>query len=73
MLVSVSRQLRNLHRPLRAIVVDFPLPPTCDPDFLYRVLGGEMDRSSPWVAVVAHDGSIRYINNDLEKARGGGL
>ena len=71
MLVSVSRKLRNLHQPLRAIAVEFPLPPTCDQDFLYRVLGGEMDRSSPWVAVVSASGDIRFINNDLNKGREG--
>lgn len=72
LLVATSRTIRNLHKPFRAIVLEFPLPPTADPDYLYRVLGGEMDRSSPWVAVIAKDGTIRYINNDLNRAKDGG-
>jgi hypothetical protein len=68
-LVAASRTLRNMHQPLRAIVTDFTLPPSCDPDFLYRVLGGTMDRRSPWVAVISADGNIRYINNDINKGR----
>ena len=70
-LVAASRTVRNAHRPFRAIVADFPLPPTCDPDFLYRLLGGQMDRRSPWVAVISLDGRITYINNDLNRARAG--
>ena len=71
-LVAASRTLRNLHQPLRAIVTDFPLPPTCNPGFLYFVLGGTIDRSSPWVAVISANGQIHYINNDINKARRGG-
>lgn len=70
-LVAASRTLRNMHQPLRAIVTDFTLPPSCDPDFLYRVLGGTMDRRSPWVAVISADGNIKYINNDINKGRQG--
>ncbi len=70
-LVTASRTLRAMNQPLRAIVTDFKLPPSCDPDFLYRVLGGTMDRRSPWVAVISADGTIRYINNDINKARQG--
>lgn len=68
-LVAASRNLRNMHQPLRAIVTTFKLPPSCDPDFLYRVLGGTMDRRSPWVAVISIDGQINYINNDVRKSR----
>lgn len=72
LLVATSRTIRNLHKPLRAIVIDFPLPPSADAEYLYRVLGGEMDPHSPWVAVISRDGAIRYINNDLNRAKEGG-
>lgn len=59
-LVRASRTLAARGQPLRAISTAFPLQPTVDATFPYRILGGQLDRSSPWTAVIARDGSVRY-------------
>lgn len=61
-LVDASRKIRSLRQPMRAIRTGFTLPPTSDPEFLYTVLGGKIDRSSPWVATIMSDGRILYQN-----------
>jgi hypothetical protein len=45
---------------MRAIGTEFRLPPTSDPAFIYRVLGGRIDRRSPWVAMIARSGHVTY-------------
>ncbi len=59
-LVDASRRIARRQQPMRAIRAGFPLPPTSDPAFLYTVLGGKLDRNSPWVAVIKSDGSVWY-------------
>jgi hypothetical protein len=66
-LVEASRRLKNRGQPLRAIRVDFVLAPTNDPEYLYQLLGGQIDRTSPWIATITSDGGIRYRN--VESAR----
>jgi hypothetical protein len=59
-LVDASRTLKNRGHELRAIRTAFALPPTCDPEFLFAVLGGRIDRTSPWVGIIRADGHIDY-------------
>ena len=60
LLVDASRKIRNSRQPIRAIRTDFTLPQTSDPEFLYRVLGGRIDRASPWISIITSDGRIVY-------------
>jgi hypothetical protein len=59
-LVQGSRTVAARRQPMRAILTDFALPPTADPSFPYRILGGTLDPSSRWTALIAVDGSVRY-------------
>lgn len=59
-IVSASKTLRDLHRPLRAIRVSFPLPPNVNVGTLYFVMGGQFDPQDPLVATINRDGSITY-------------
>ena len=59
-LVDASRRIRSRNQPMRQIRADFPLPPTSDPEFLYRVLGGRIDRASPWVSIITSNGQVEY-------------
>ena len=36
------------------------LPPGADPEYLYTVLGGRLDRNGEWVARIADDGLVFY-------------
>src|SRR6185436_12300340 len=55
-----SRRIAGMGQPMRAVRTAFPLQPTTDPEFLYRILGGRIDRSSPWMATIAGDGQVSY-------------
>ncbi len=59
-IVSASKTLRDLHRPLRAIRVSFPLPPNVNVGTPYFVMGGQFDPQGPLVATINRDGSITY-------------
>jgi hypothetical protein len=59
-LVDASRRIKSMGQPMRAIRTKFDLPLTADPEFLYRVLGGRIDRESRWVAVIWPDGRVSY-------------
>lgn len=59
-IVHASRVIANRGTPVRAIRLDFPLPPTNDPEFVYRILGGRIDPASPWVAVILRSGDVTY-------------
>lgn len=59
-LVKGSRLLAHRQMPLRGVRTTFELPPTGDPEVIYRFLGGQIDRSSRWLAVIASDGSVTY-------------
>jgi hypothetical protein len=65
-LVDASRHIRNRDQPMRAIQADFVLPPTCDPGFIYRVLGGKIDRRSEWVAIIQRDATVRYVQVQVQ-------
>jgi hypothetical protein len=57
-LVKASRAIVSMGRPMRAIETSVALPPTADPAFIYRILGGTFDPRSPWVAVIQPDGGV---------------
>ena len=61
-IVHASRVIVDRGTPVRAIRLDFPLPPTNDPEFVYRILGGRIDPQSPWVAVILRSGDVTYRN-----------
>ena len=37
-----------------------PLPPTADPEFLYRILGGRIEPSSHLTALITREGQVSY-------------
>jgi hypothetical protein len=61
-IVHASRVIVNRGQPVRAIRTDFPLRPTNDPEFAYRILGGQIDRTSPWIATIELNGDVTYQN-----------
>ncbi len=61
-LLDGSRTIARRAQPVRAIVTEFPLPPSCDRYFLYSILGGRLDRTSTWVATIKNDGSVAFEN-----------
>ena len=54
-----SRQLIMQAPVLRDIRVTFEVHPTMDRHFIYRILGGRIDGSALYTAVVNGDGSVR--------------
>lgn len=62
LIVEASRVMARRGTPLRAIRTDFRLDPTNDPEFVYRLLGGRIDPSSPWVGVITSTGEVVYEN-----------
>jgi hypothetical protein len=61
-IVHASRVIANRGTSVREIRTDFKLPPTNDPAFVYRILGGRIDPASPWVAVILRSGDVTYRN-----------
>jgi hypothetical protein len=59
-LVRGSQQIVNRHTPMRAIWTEFPLPPTADPEFIYRIMGGRIQHGAPWMAIIMLDGTVVY-------------
>ncbi len=59
-LVKGSRLLAHRQMPLRAVRTTFGLPPTGDPEFIYRLLGGRIERAAPWMAVIDENGDVTY-------------
>jgi hypothetical protein len=63
-LVTASRTLVSRGQAVRGIEASFPLLPTCDPEFVYRILGGPIDPASPVIGVIEAGGGIRYRRVD---------
>ena len=61
-IVHASRVIVDRGTPVRAIRVHFDLPPTNDPEFVYRILGGRTDPKSPWIALIERNGDVTYRN-----------
>jgi hypothetical protein len=60
LLVDASRKIRSLGQPMRAIETDFKLPPTANPEFLFEVLGGRIDRNAQWICLIRANGTLSY-------------
>jgi hypothetical protein len=63
-LVDGSRRIAHFTEPMRAIRTAFTLPATSDPEYVYRILGGRLEPSSPWVGVIHVDGSVSYRKDE---------
>jgi hypothetical protein len=59
-LLDGSRKIARRGQPVRGIRTEFVLPVTSDSEFLYTLLGGRIDPSSPWVALIKADGEVVY-------------
>jgi hypothetical protein len=59
-LVEGSRKIVRLKQPMRTIETEFSLPPTVDRLFVYRILGGQIDGGSPWIARITWQGDVIY-------------
>jgi hypothetical protein len=63
-IVTASRTMVTRGQPLKGIETSFPLPPTSDPEFVYRILGGPIDPASEWIGIIEAGGSVRYRRAD---------
>jgi hypothetical protein len=59
-LVAGSQEIVKRREPMRSIEPEFALPPTSDPEFIFRILGGRIDRGAEWRAVILTDGRVTY-------------
>lgn len=59
-LVEASRKMVSRGQPMREIVTEFALPKTSNPEYVYRILGGRIDRASPWIGVITPTGDVVY-------------
>ena len=59
-LVEASRTIAAAHPSVRAIRAEFTLPPSTDPEFLYRILGGRIDPAAPSAALIRADGGVVF-------------
>jgi hypothetical protein len=59
-LVDASRRIKSFGQPMRQIRTDFAIPPSSDAEFLFEVLGGTIDRHSPWVGVIRTNGEVTF-------------
>jgi hypothetical protein len=59
-LVRASRQIAQRQQPMQSIRAQFALPPTADTEFIFRILGGRIDRQAEWRAQIAPDGRVSY-------------
>lgn len=63
-LVEGSRRAVRQRQPMRAIETEFTLPAPSDPTFVYRILGGAIDPTSPWVARIRKTGDVDFRKVD---------
>jgi hypothetical protein len=59
-LVKASRDIVRLGQPMRAIRTTFPMPPTSDSEFIFKILGGRVQRGAPWHCIIRADGQVDY-------------
>jgi hypothetical protein len=59
-LLDASRKIARVPAPMRAVRAEFPLPPSTNPEFLYTILGGHIDRAADVVAVIKPDGQVAF-------------
>jgi len=66
-LVDASRTLVRERPRLHGIRTEFELPPSTEPDFLYRVLGGRIDANAPSAALIKRDGTLSYVGGAFRR------
>jgi hypothetical protein len=59
-LVEGSRRAVRQRQPMRTIETEFLLPAPSDPTFVYRILGGRLDETSPWIARIRSTGDVEF-------------
>jgi hypothetical protein len=59
-LVRGTREIRHRTAVVRAIATEFPLPPTSDPAYLFRVLGGQVVPDAAFSATIGRSGNVTY-------------
>jgi len=60
-LVAGSREIARRHEPMQSIRTEFPLSPSSDPEFIFGILGGRIERRAAFRAVIRADGSALYL------------
>ena len=59
-LLDGSRRLVERGQPVKGIRTQFPLPASADPEFMFRILGGRIDPSAQFFALITREGEIAY-------------
>lgn len=59
-LLAGSREAIRRTPVLRTLFVKFPVHPTTEVDYLYRILGGRMDPNGPFDARIQEDGTVIF-------------
>jgi hypothetical protein len=59
-LLDGSKVLVARGYPVKGIRTQFALPPSADPEFLYRILGGRIDPSAEFTALITREGQVAY-------------
>ena len=62
-MVRASRELVARAPVVRDIKTDFEVHQTMDRHFIYRILGGRIDRSALYTAIISADGSVRLATD----------
>jgi hypothetical protein len=60
-LASGATEIAALGQPMQSIDSAFDLPPGCNAEFLYIVIGGRLDSHAPWRAIIRRDGRVEYV------------
>lgn len=63
-LVEGSRKMAGRDQPMRAIETEFTMPSPSDATFVYRILGGRLDSTSPWIGRITQTGDVVYRQVD---------
>ncbi len=59
-LVDASRKVRSFGQPMQSIRTEFALPPSSNAEFLFEVLGGQIDRRAPWTCLIRASGDVTF-------------
>ena len=62
--VRASRTIVRSRQPMRAVRAGFDVPPTSNPEFIFTILGGRIERGAPWWAEIAPDSQVVYHRAD---------
>jgi hypothetical protein len=59
-LLRGTREIRQRTAEVRSIQTDFPLPPSADREYLYRILGGRIRPEAKFVALIKSSGDVVF-------------